>query len=422
MINNQALRRTEELAKQNNLDSTVVIAKTILNDSSGSISVQDPKIVIHDNSEDKAGYEKYKTDKEKAQQENVVTVFEDDSVKTNEYVQKYLEEEFSGTSSEALAKAKEAGKTLLLGSFGDSSGEANSSFSKTKEMFSSSLKDKFGITSVNDIQKELDKNLNEESLLKLGTELLSNRMVESSILQMIANQVDSKYDEIKSMTQTASMLYLTQKAYIASYLNATFGNPEYIANVQKIAVKSVGDFIGALANEQIDAAGNFVSTTSDKIFNRVLDSLESASTKITNRMDKLSQINIVNRLNDMLENGISFNSLQAQLNSTPVGQFLSPMITPILKEVSSVAQKLISSTKIAKQIKKVQERFMFVQKKLAEAKQFVADKIQMIKNYVDELKNKAIEAVKGYAQQIVNDIKSKIAIWGAEAISGGLSI
>ena len=420
MISNQTLRRSKELVKQSNVDNTVIIPKTILNEPSlNNITTREPENVIYNDNEYKTSYQKYKADKEKEQQENVISIAENGVIKTNNNIEN---EQFSGTSSEALAKARKSEKTLILGSFGDTSNEISNSFSKTKEMFSSSLKDKFGVSSVSDIQKELEKNLNEEAMLKLETKVLSNHMVESSILQMIATQVDSKYDEIKSMTQDANMFYLTQKAYIASYLNATFGSPDYIGKIQKTAAKSVGDFISNLASKQIDAAGNFINTKSDKIFNRVLDTVGTTTTKITNRIDKISQINIVKRLNNMLENKISFQSLQAKLNSTPVGRFLSPIISPVLKEVSNVAKKLIANTKIVKQIKEVQERFMFVQKKLAEAKKFVADKIKMIKNYVNELKNKAIEAVKGYAQQIVNDIKSKIAIWGAEAISGGLSV
>ena len=51
-----------------------------------------------------------------------------------------------------------------------------------------------------------------------------------------------------------------------------------------------------------------------------------------------------------------------------------------------------------------------VQQQIQKAKEFIANKVQMVKNYVNDLKQKAIAAVKSYATQIINDITSKIKL------------
>ena len=65
-------------------------------------------------------------------------------------------------------------------------------------------------------------------------------------------------------------------------------------------------------------------------------------------------------------------------------------------------------------VKKVQTKIMSLQENIVKAKRFVAEKAQMVKDYVNNLKKKAQEAVAKFAQKIVADIKSKIS----SAISG----
>lgn len=333
---------------------------------------------------------------------------------------------FTGSSEEAKNKLKSDMKQLLQITTGEATDTVKAAFQASKEyadtqgsagaivnsimngkIFKDPKSQFLGYT------KEQLSNLSSQSLLDLEKLNCSDRLVETMLIDSIADQVMGQREALLSSFGSYKEAYLHEKAYITAYFQQTFGNPEFLKGVRAKVYVGVSDYIDALSQEQLDKFGAKIDQKTDKLFGIVdnkIDRITSKVDKITTKLDNLTKIDILASMSNKIDSVFSMDSLEKKLNKTFLGSLIAPTVAMIGQSVGGIIKLNFTSPKFLKKISAIQDKIKVVQQQIQKAKEFIANKVQMVKNYVNDLKQKAIAAVKSYATQIINDITSKIKL------------
>ena len=258
--------------------------------------------------------------------------------------------------------------------------------------------------------------LSNEAYLKYMQDLVTNKMTAQSILDAISTQMFNNYGSIlKTAKQTATDVYLIQKAYISAYMKNTFGNPEFVSEISNAMAQNVEKYLNSLTDNTITSYSKKLDKKIDNTFTRISTKLNKSTGKIISKLDNLTKINLLENINDKIAKSLSFQSLADELNKNPFTAIFADGILEIGSTISLSITSKFKDTKFSKIISGVQDKILKISKQVQAAKEFVAKKIQAVKDYVNKLKEKAMEAVNKFATKVINDIKSKIsgAITGA---------
>jgi len=360
-----------------------------------------------------------------------------------ENVQKYIadqvkqsteKKEKTVSSAEALKDMQSSVKNIWQGIISPVSDSLNQAVQNVKsdeaakQFVDEIRKGAQGIGKIEDFLKGKD-GFSEEELLKLSTkallglqqDILSQNMTHQAVLDGIAKRIAEQAGNIEKLASSVTEQYLLQKAYINAYLKNTFGNPEFMGKVSKEIEGKVTAYIDALSNEKINMVNEKIDSAIDNTFSRVTNTIDTTTNRINTKLDDLLKLDIVNDINSKLEKSISLESFEKRLNANPLTQIFAPSIMAICQAGQVSVLNSFKQPKMLEAIKKVQDKVKIVQDNLKKAKDFIANKTKMLKEYVDTLKKKATEAVKQFANKVISDIKSKISVALGNAISGAVS-
>lgn len=261
--------------------------------------------------------------------------------------------------------------------------------------------------------------LSNEAYLKYMQDLVTNKMTAQSILDAISTQVYNNYGNIlKTATQTATDVFLIQKAYISAYMKNTFGNPEFVSAIRNTMAQNVEKYLNSLTDNTITNYSKKLDKKIDNTFTRISTKLDKSTGRIISKLNNLTKINLLENINDKIAKSLSFQSLADKLNKNPITAIFAGGILEIGSVVSLSVTSKLKDAKFMKIIGGVQDKILKISKQVQAAKEFIANKIQAVKDYVNKLKEKAMEAVKKFATKVIDDIKSKISGAIAGAISG----
>lgn len=340
------------------------------------------------------------------------------------------------SSKEALANLKSS-TTSLMGDFVNSiDSSSNNAWKRIKGDREDYMKGYEGIASSSIIGNLLagfvansgKTGLSQNDIKKIGTtaelELeqakFSKKLAEMSIIKMIAMKAyqmsQADRENIKNNFISVTM---TEKAYISALIHQTFGNKEFMTKTFDNINKQLSVYVGALTEEKINSFDDRLQSKIDNGFSKIDNKIESTTKKINTKLDLITKIDVVKSLNDKLNVANSIDSFTTRLTSSPVGMVFEPVITAMGTTTKNAFNSFVNSTSIVSSLKKVQAKFVNIQKSLDSFKKKAQERIQQIKNYVTDLKNKAVAKVKEYATKIVADITSKITSALKGAISKG---
>ena len=258
--------------------------------------------------------------------------------------------------------------------------------------------------------------LSNEAYLKYMQDLITNKMTAQSILDAISTQIFNNYGSIlKTAKQTATDVFLIQKAYISAYMKNTFGNPEFVSGIRNAMAQNVEKYLNSLTDNTITNYSKKLDKKIDTTFTRISSKIDKSTGKIISKLDNLTKIDLLENINNKIAKSLSFQSLADKLNKNPITAIFAGGILEIGSIMSLSVTSQLKNAKFLKIIGGVQDKILKISKQVQAAKEFVAKKIQAVKDYVNKLKEKAMEAVKKFATKVINDIKSKIsgAITGA---------
>ena len=255
-------------------------------------------------------------------------------------------------------------------------------------------------------------------MVDLQKAILTQKLADRMLLDNIADAVSNQMYSFQTAGANIKYAYLAQKAYVSAYIKQTFANPQFMANITKVVATKVDNYVEALTNEQVAKIG----TKIDNVFTKVDKKLDRITYKATTTLDKLSKINILESMNDKIDKLTSLSGLQKKLDKSPVGFLLSPLVSGVASVGGLAVKGLFASTGITSAVARVQAKIFNLQKGIVKAKAWVTQKVQMVKNYVNTLKEKAKAVVTSFANKIVADIKSKIknvatGMFGGKGIS-----
>ena len=275
--------------------------------------------------------------------------------------------------------------------------------------------------------------LSNAAMLLAQQQLLTGKLTQTSIIDMIAGQIASKekQEEMKKIATGALSFYDVQKTYISQYLINTFGNPEFLSNVNNIVYKNVTDYVNvwstemaAVGSKQLETylsqfdkqtkefttqVDNFTKKF-DSTFEKLEPKIKDVTKRITEKLDNVDKINILQSINDNITDLFSMKSIQNKLKSSPYGQFALPIVTTVGNLAGLKINKFLSTPKNIESVKKFSAKLKNFASKLTEAKNFVTSRLKMVKEFVNTLKEKAVAFVKEFATKIVADISSKISV------------
>lgn len=243
-----------------------------------------------------------------------------------------------------------------------------------------------------------------DAMLEIQKQILAQKLADRIIMDQIADNVRNQMDIFMNAGKDIQNALLVQKAYIAAYVKQTFGNPQFMANVTHVVTIKVFNYVDAMKNEQVDKINGKI----DKAFERVDKKLDKITEKSYKILDKAAKIDILKDFNNKLDKMTSLEGLQNKLNKNPIlGPLLSPLVGAV-SQVGNVAVKgFMASTGVTGAVARIQEKIVGLQSKIADAKNFIATRVQMVKDYLNQLKEKAKAAVKQFADKVVADIKAK---------------
>lgn len=355
-----------------------------------------------------------------------------------EALKKYKESDgyYNGSAKDALQDMKRTVKDIFKATTSGISKEMSESLKSTEEGSLGKAKEKIaevfgGITGNKDsssIIAKLKGGLSQEDLaalvqksaLDLQKDLTTGQLTEQIIIDSIARRVQEQMDSIKSLASSTVSAFLIQKAYINAYLKETFGDPEFVAQITSIVSQKVDNYLDALTAESLRKLNTTVTKKIDNTFTRIETKIDTTTKKINAKLDRLTKLDLLTSLNEQISKVTSLDSLINKMNKNPVLSLFTPVVQAVSDAGAMVIQAQFYKPKFLTKIAHVQEKIISVQKALNKAKEFVQQKTQMIKTYIENLKQKAMNAVTQYATRIVNDIKSKISVAVSGAI-GGLS-
>ena len=267
--------------------------------------------------------------------------------------------------------------------------------------------------------------VDKDGMVNLQKIILSQKLADRAVLDNIMDAVNGQMQTFKDAGSAIKNAFLVQQAYVTAYVKQTFGNPQFMKNVTGVVAIKVGNYVEAWTNEQVNKYMNKANEKIDKVFTRVDQKIDKISSKIDgalDKVDKLTQIDLLGKMNDKIDKFTSLQGLQNKLNKSPLGALLSPIVGTV-GSVGGVAIKgMFAQTGITSAVSKIQEKMVGLHDKIVKAKEFVQQKVQMVKNYINDLKEKAKAIVTDFANKIVSDIKSKIQSAVAGAIGGGFKL
>lgn len=267
--------------------------------------------------------------------------------------------------------------------------------------------------------------VDKDGMVNLQKIILSQKLADRAVLDNIMDAVNGQMQTFKDAGSAIKNAFLVQQAYVTAYVKQTFGNPQFMKNVTGVVAIKVGNYVEAWTNEQVNKYMNKANEKIDKVFTRVDQKIDKISSKIDgalDKVDKLTQIDLLGKMNDKIDKFTSLQGLQNKLNKSPLGALLSPIVGTV-GSVGGVAIKgMFAQTGITSAVSKIQEKMVGLHDKIVKAKEFVQQKVQMVKNYINDLKEKAKAIVTDFANKIVGDIKSKIQNAVAGAIGGGFKL
>lgn len=248
-----------------------------------------------------------------------------------------------------------------------------------------------------------------DAMLDIQKQILTQKLTDRMIMDQIVDNVQNQMLNFKDAGTAIRNTLLIQRAYVAAYIKQTFGNPQFVANVTKVVSLKVNNYIEAMANEKAAEINNKI----DSAFTKVDGKIDKVSNQIISYLDKAEKIDIVAKMNSALDKVTSIqdriDKKIEKFNNSPVGIFLSPLIQSVAAVAVPGIQNMLVSNKIVDAVTKVKDKIVNLQKGIAKAKEFVTQKVQMVKDYLNQLKEKAKAAVQAFANKIVADIKSKIS-------------
>ena len=332
---------------------------------------------------------------------------------------------YNGTSKQALDDMKSTVKDIWSATTGGITSELKKSLDGKEEgslgYAKSSLNTLFGGLNITDpksalaalnggMSEQMMVSLSQQSMLDLQKDLTSGMLTQQIILDSIANRIQEQGDLFKQAGNSVVSAFLIQKAYINAYLKETFGNPVFMKEVHGVVTQKIDVFVDTLTAEKLKELNDKADKKITNTFTRIDKKVTTTTKKINLQLDKITKVNILDSMNDMLSSATSMNGLINKMNKNP----LLKMFTPIVSATSQVATmsimaKFYKPSFVAK-MAKVQSKVIAIQAAVNKAKEYVEQKTAQLKAYVNELKQKAMNAITSYATKIVNDIKSKISV------------
>lgn len=258
-----------------------------------------------------------------------------------------------------------------------------------------------------------------DGMLEVQKAILTQKLSARVVMDQITDAVQMKVDTLQDAGTAVRNTLLLQRAYVAAYIKQTFGNPQFMANVTKVVSIKVDNYVEALAMEKVKTIDKKIDT----IFTRIDDKLDKVSKKTNKLLDKVEKINVLESFNSAIDKFTSLGGLQKKLEKSPFGIILSPLVGAVSAVGSASVKIMLTSAGITGAVAKVQQKIVGLQSKIADARAFITSRIQMVRDYVNKLKEKAKAAIKQFANKVVADIKSKISSAVAGAFGGkGVSI
>lgn len=354
------------------------------------------------------------------------------------YRQQVQDGGYKGTSAEAKADLKNTLSDIWNMSTGDARKELSGAYSEvspaidTLKNARSTVTDLYkntvigGVTEMaGNAQMALSAGalaaVDKDGMVNLQKIILSQKLADRVVLDNIMDAVNGQMQTFKDAGAAIKNFYLVQHAYIAAYVKQTFGNPKFMKNITGVVAIKVGNYVEAWTNEQVTKYMDKANKKIDQVFTRIDKKIDKVSSKIDgalDKVDKLTQIDLLQKMNDKIDKFTSLQGLQNKLNKSPFGALLSPIVGAV-GAVGGIAIKgMLAQTGITSAVARIQQRIVGLHDKIVQAKQFVAQKIQAVKDFVNNLKEKAKAIVTEFANKIVSDIKSKIqnAVAGAAGI------
>lgn len=249
-----------------------------------------------------------------------------------------------------------------------------------------------------------DKNGMVELQKAILTQKLADRMVLDQVSDAVMNQMRTFQD---AGTAVRNAL-LVERAYCAAYIKQTFGNKQFMQNVTGVVAIKVGNYVEALTNEYVTKYEKKINDKIDSTFTKIDKKLDTITERVTKKLDKLEKINVLAKMNDAIDKFTSLGGLQKKLDKSPVGFLLKPIVGAVSSLGNVAVRGMLLQTGVTGVVVNIQSRILGLQSKIATAKQFIVQKIQMVKTFVNNLKEKAKAVVTEFANKIVADIKSKI--------------
>lgn len=252
--------------------------------------------------------------------------------------------------------------------------------------------------------------LTQNSMLNLQKDLTTGMMTQQIVLDAIANQIQAQGDMFNQIGHSVTSAYLIQRAYINAYLKETFGNPTFMKEVHGVVTEKIDIFLDTLTAEKLKKLNDKADKKINNTFTRINNKVDTTTKKINLQLDKITKINILDGMNSLITKSTSMIGLINRMNKNPILKVFTPIVSATAQVASmSIMAKFYKPSFVAK-MAKLQSKVIAIQAAVNKAKEYITQKTAQLKAYVNELKQKAMNAVTSYAQKIVNDIKSKITV------------
>lgn len=252
---------------------------------------------------------------------------------------------------------------------------------------------------------------NKEGMVELQKQILTQKLANRVVLDQIADAVSGQMHSLQASGTQIRNMVLLQRAYVAGYIKQTFGNPEFMANVAATVSIRVNNYVDALTNEKLTELNSKV----DSIFLRADGKLASLTSRVNTALNQASRIDVLSAMNKQID---KLTNLTDKLDKSPVGRLVSPLIKDVISSTGKQIDGTFKGGAFSRTVQAIKDKVVGLQGRLNEAKKFVTEKVQMVRDYVNQLKEKAMAAVKVYADRVIGDIKSKISNALTGAVKG----
>lgn len=228
--------------------------------------------------------------------------------------------------------------------------------------------------------------------------VLSQQMTELSVVDAIAKKIVAS-----SKTTNSSQ---SERSLAAAYCKQTFGNQTFMSTMQDAVQNSIGTMINEQEQVYIDRASKKIDTAS--IINSAGAKFNTTTSRAINKIDPMTQLNILKTLNDKILNVSSLSSLNKSLSSTPLGKLLKPTINDVISAATLHADGLISDSTFMKTFAEKQQLVLqqetIFNNFVLKAKQ---DEIKF-KETIEKWKQEQYAVAKAYANRIISTIQDAV--------------